>query len=378
MVKNTVIFIKERKIRTMPRRGECIYKRKDGRWEARYVKEVCVDGTKKYGSVYADSYKAVKEKRECYINKLEKSESAYETITVSNITLKWICYIKNKVKPSTYQKYEGLCRNHIISHIGNIPLNKISRSEVEKFANKCLHEGKVNGGSMSSKSVNDILIILGLIFDFANEEYNINIPKISLLREEKKEARVLSILEQKKLTAYLTTDIDIYKFGVFFALYTGMRIGELCALKWDDVKENHVIVNKTMQRLRSNFGKTKIMIDTPKSQSSNRIIPLAEFLLPYVKQFRKPHGYVISTNRCEHSEPRLMQQKFKKITDECCFDNVTFHTLRHTFATRCIEAGFDVKTLSEILGHSDVKTTLNRYVHSSFELKQNNMAKLSI
>jgi site-specific recombinase XerD len=97
-----------------------------------------------------------------------------------------------------------------------------------------------------------------------------------------------------------------------------------------------------------------------------------------VQQFCKPSGYVISTEKSLHSEPRTVQQNFKKITNACNLEKVTFHTLRHTFATRCVEVGFDVKSLSEILGHSDVKTTLSRYVHSSFELKQKNMAKLSL
>lgn len=362
----------------MPRRGESIYKRKDGRWEARYVKEVGMDGKKKYGSVYAHSYREVKDKQQ-YFSMTPKQEIRCATnMKIADLMVRWLSHIQSQVKLSTYNKYEGLCRNHINPQIGGIPITIMTRAIIERFSREQLESGSKNGGALSAKTVNDILIVLGLAFAFAEEEYNITLPKISYLREEKKEARVLSPAEQKKLTSYLLIDMDIYKFGAMLALYTGIRIGELSALMWEDVQSNYLLINKTMQRLRGDFGKTEIVIGSPKSESSRRVVPLPSFLTPYVEKFRRPYGYVISTNRCMHTEPRVLQQKFRDITDACRLEDVTFHTLRHTFATRCVETGFDVKTLSEILGHADVKTTLNRYVHSSFELKQSNMAKLAL
>ena len=227
------------------------------------------------------------------------------------------------------------------------------------------------------KTVNDILMILRIAFDFAEEEYNITMPKISFLRETKKEARVLSNIEQQILIQFLVTDMDIYKFGVLFALYTGVRVGELCALQWEDITDDYVQINKTMQRLRIENGKTQIIIGEPKSNSSRRIIPIPKILLPYIDAFRQKQGYVLFTNQNHYAEPRIVQMRFQKMAKSCDIQNVNFHALRHTFATRCIEAGVDVKSLSEILGHSDVKTTLNRYVHSSFELKQISMEKLT-
>ena len=189
---------------------------------------------------------------------------------------------------------------------------------------------------------------------------------------------MLSECEQNRLIEYLLNEMDIYRFGTLMALYTGIRIGELCALLWDDITDSFMVINKTMQRLKSEEGGTAVVVDSPKSESSKRIIPLPDFLLPYVQQFRKHSGYVIDGGKSGHSEPRVMQQKFRRFAKEVGLEEVTFHTLRHTFATRCVEAGFDVKTLSQILGHADVKTTLNRYVHPSFELKQKNMAKLTL
>lgn len=360
----------------MPRRGESIYKRKDGRWEARYVKEVGIDGKKKYGSVYAHSYREVKDKQQYFSMTPKQGIRCAVNLKVEDLMVCWLSHIQSQVKLSTYNKYEGLCRNHINPQIGGISLTIMTRTIIERFSREQLESGHRSGGALSAKTVNDILIILGLAFAFAEEEYNISLPKISFLREERKEARVLSTAEQRQLTSYLLLEMDIYKFGALLALYTGIRIGELSALMWEDVQSNYLLINKTMQRLRGDLGKTEIIIGSPKSESSNRVVPLPEFLLSYVEHFRKPYGYVISTNRCIHTEPRVLQQKFRVITDTCGLDGVTFHTLRHTFATRCVEAGFDVKTLSEILGHADVKTTLNRYVHSSFELKQMNMAKL--
>lgn len=356
----------------MSRRGESIYKRKDGRWEARYIKEIGADGKKKYASVYAGSYREVKAKRQLLIISENQKVPSDIIIKISDLTTIWLRHIKQRVKPATYQKYESICRNHIKNDLGNTLLSNITRASVDVFAENKL----VGKEKLSIKTVNDILIVLGLIFKFAEEEYKTQMPRISFIRDKKKEARVLSSEEQNKLASFLIKDIDIYKFGALFTLFTGIRIGELCALKWEDITNNYVTINKTMQRLKNENGGTQIIIGSPKSESSKRVIPLPPIIIPYIEQFRKPSGYVLSTNKSPHSEPRTLQQKFKKMTDKCGLEDVTFHTLRHTFATRCIEAGFEVKTLSEILGHTDVKTTLNRYVHSSFELKQLNMEKL--
>ncbi|MBQ8599969.1 MAG: site-specific integrase [Clostridia bacterium] len=362
----------------MPRRGECIYKRKDGRWEARYVREIGPDGKKKYGSVYAESYRAVKEKQQYFLLSPIRQQHHSAQFRVTELLARWLNHVQFQVKKSTYCKYEGLCRNHIQPEIGSVPLALVSREMIERFAEKQRVGGRLRGGTLSVKTVNDILIVLGLSFDFAEEEYGLSMPKVSFLREEKKEARVLSREEQERLTAELLTDMDLFKFGALLALHTGLRIGELCALLWEDMTETYIVVNKTMQRLSKAEGKTEVIIDSPKSKTSRRIVPLPSFLFPYIERFRQSGGYVIHAPKSVHSEPRTVQQKFREITRRLGLEEVTFHTLRHTFATRCVEVGFDIKTLSEILGHADVKTTLNRYVHSSFELKQRNMEKLSL
>lgn len=355
----------------MPRRGENIYKRKDGRWEARYVKEITADGKKKYGSVYADNYKDVKAKQQQCLLHPTKVFCNSMNLTINILISEWLNSIKNQVKPNTYQKYESVCKNHIVNELGSVLVKLISNYTIINFTNHLKEK------NLSAKSINDILIVLGLAFKYAEEEYEITTPRIRYLKEEKKDIRVLSVNEQLQLTTYLNSNIDIYKFGILLALYTGIRVGELCALQWEDITSDYIKISKTMTRIKSDNGKTEIKIGTPKSDSSKRLIPTPQCLLPLIYQF-KNKGYVLSNEKLEYTEPRLMQIKFEKMISECGLEKTNFHALRHTFATRCVEAGVDVKTLSEILGHSDVKTTLNKYVHSSFELKQKSMKQLEL
>ncbi len=361
----------------MSRRGECIYKRKDGRWEARYVKEIGVDGRKKYASVYAATYKDAKEKQLNAMHNIAKNLTKFASLCTKDVVEEWLLWVKNQIKPSSYIKYENLCKNHIIRFFGNIAINKISSVMIQQFATDLKDNGRKYGGKLSDKTVNDILIILSRVFNYAQEEYSITPPKIKCVKQENKEARVLSGDEQNRLCAYCLNCTDCYKFSVLLALYTGMRIGEICALKWQDITDDYIIVDKTMQRLKTDSGDTEIFVTGPKSQSSNRIIPLPDFIKEMIDGLRKGDGYVLATSRSPYCEPRTMQNRFKETAKLLGIKGATFHTLRHTFATRCVEAGFDIKSLSEILGHSDVKVTLNRYVHSSFEQKQKNMQKLT-
>lgn len=353
----------------MPRRGENIFKRKDGRWEARYVKEIMLDGTKKYGSVYAKTYTEVKQKQNLCVSKvITKNISA--PILISQLMQQWLFTIKNQVKITTYQKYESIVNNHINPNIGNMRIDCFTTIIASEFSNLLLK-------TLSYRSVNCTLIVLGMALKYANENYNINIAQISFVKEPRKEMRVLSKKEQNILIAYLINDIDIYKLGVLIALSTGIRIGELCALQWTDIQNETIKINKTMQRIKDDKGGTKIIIMPPKSESSIRNIPLPDFLIPFLEQYKKSEGYLLSQPNGKYVEPRLLQLQFEKYIKACNLNHANFHSLRHTFATRCVESGWDIKSLSEVLGHSDVKTTLNRYVHSSFEQKKLNMNKLN-
>ncbi|MBQ4099933.1 MAG: site-specific integrase, partial [Oscillospiraceae bacterium] len=186
--------------------------------------------------------------------------------------------------------------------------------------------------------------------------------------------------EQQRLVDYLLIDIDIYKLGVLVALYTGMRLGELCALRWEDIDDDCIKVRQTMQRLSKNNGVgTELFIGTPKTETSVRLIPIPSFLKELIEEFRirgAGEKYFLGSKDKHIVEPRVMQYKFKKYLLDAHIEKANFHALRHSFATRAVEVGFEIKSLSELLGHANVQITLQKYVHSSFALKQDNMELL--
>ena len=197
--------------------------------------------------------------------------------------------------------------------------------------------------------------------------------------------RVLTISEEKKLNSVLLDNTDRYKLGILICLYTGIRIGELCALRWKNISmdDKTMKIESTLQRLQCEDKeaetKTRIIISEPKTFSSMRIIPIPDFLFLVIQRFRSsPNSFVLTGSEQSFIEPRTMQNYFKKYLALGEIRNANFHCLRHTFATRCIESGFDIKTLSEILGHSSVKVTLDKYVHTTMKLKKDNMDRLKL
>ena len=370
----------------MSRKGENIYKRKDGRWEARFVLSRSIDGSIHYGYCYGKSYKEVKEKvsvKKALLISDVKDASKKGSEKFSYYCREWLFLINQKVKESTYVKYVTAVNNHIIPLLGQMRIGEISSVVIEKFSRELTI---VKG--LCSKTVKDVLVVLQAILNYTSKNYNgmptieINYPK-----EQKKEMRVLSPQEQRTFTNYLLENPDIYKIGILIALTTGLRIGEICALKWKDVSlENMTIkVSSTMQRLKNidenSNAKTKVVISEPKSDNSARIIPLIDFTANLFKLLGNDNsstGFVLSGSENNFVEPRTLQYRLSKYTKECGLEGVHFHTLRHSFATRCVEVGFELKSLSEILGHSSPTITMQRYVHSSLELKRYNMNKLEL
>ena len=210
-----------------------------------------------------------------------------------------------------------------------------------------------------------------------------SVPEIIYPKEPRKTIRVLDEQEEIAFTRFLVNEMDLCKFGTYMALRTGMRIGEVCALRWCDISFGAytISVRHTVQRIGlSDSGRstrTRLIIGTPKSDSSFRTIPLMPDLDALCRKFYpgKQEAFIL-TGMDQCMEPRKLQRRLKTYTDLCRLDQVHFHTLRHTFATRCIEAGFDIKTLSRILGHASVNITLDQYVHPNIELMRENMRRL--
>ena len=195
---------------------------------------------------------------------------------------------------------------------------------------------------------------------------------ISIPRGKSKEKELLSKAEQTRLNNYLMNNPTNSNIGILLSAATGIRIGELCALKWEniDLEKKILTVSNTVQR--KSIGSetaTKVIVTPPKSNSSVRGIPLPEFIIPHLNKLKTNNNYYLLSGSRSIVEPRLMQYRFKRILSDLSLSDVTYHSLRHLFATNCIALGVDVKTLSEILGHSSVEITLNRYVHSSMERK---------
>lgn len=361
----------------MSRTGDNIFKRKDGRWEGRYIK-YHENGKAKYGYVYARTYSETKAKLLTAIRNNTK-EFNRDFFKFKYWLDYWLKLSKLRVKESTYVKYKNQIQNHIEPELGSLSMNEITTIKVESFINEKLNV-------LSPKSVSELLIIIKDSIRSAVAEGEKSPCQLDRLfiKYNSNEMRVLTNEEEKLLISFLVQDIDRYKLGILLCLFTGIRIGELCALQGKDIMmaEKTISITKTMQRLQCTEldakTKTRIIITEPKSNKSKRIIPIPDKLIPLLYCFPAyDNEYFLSGSKDHFVEPRVMQGRFKKYLKTVNITDAGFHCLRHTFATRSIEVGFDIKTLSEILGHSSVKTTMDRYVHTSTENKRANMNKLN-
>lgn len=373
----------------MAKKGTNIYKRKDGRWEARYIKEYDASGKGKYGYVYGKTYKEAREKQmqaQTSISNRQKN-GGNDKQRFAEYCQEWLLLNRSRVKRSTYVKYHNIVNNHIIPQLGQRVPQSLDTVLLETFSNTLLKEGSVCGGkALSPKTVRDILTVLHSILRYTNKQMGNGMGNIEFIypKEKKKEMRVLSREEQSKFVQYLLLEMDPCKFGILLALLTGLRIGEICALRWENISlpDQSIQVGTTMQRLQVlnplSGSKTEVIVGEPKSETSRRVIPLTKEALELCEQMdpKCPSAFVLTGQSHRFMEPRTLQYRLAKYVAECGLEDLNFHALRHTFATRCVEVDFEIKSLSEILGHSSVQVTLDRYVHSSMELKRENMSKL--
>ena len=372
----------------MSKRGDHIHKRKDGRWEGRYPMGRTTKGTIKYGSVYGKTYREVKEKLSKVSLKLsENRDAATECrMTFEEVLQLWMENNKLRLKGATINKYQNLIETHICPNLGQIPILKMDTTTINQFLGRMLRSGNANtGGQLSSSYVRSMAIVISAAMKYAVNE-GLCLPLRTPICKpipEKKELSVLDIPSQQQLELYLSSQLNPTNVGILIALYTGMRIGEICALAWQDVDfERKIIhVRHTVARVRNNDfyadRATGLIIDAPKTRASLRDIPIPTKLFTAIDRLHKKSssGFIVSgTNSFLH--PRTFETRYHKILEECNIRPINFHGLRHTFATRCVEAGVDIKSLSEILGHGNVSVTLNTYVHSSMEAKRNQLEKL--
>lgn len=376
----------------MGKHGENIRKRKDGRWEARLISEYDGTGKAKYRSFYGKTYMEAKEKRNAYLR--SGAEAQYQQkvnsmdkrkILVSQIMMEWLDSRRDAVKESTYAHYKNLAGTHILPKLGRIPLGSLTPENINQFLKVLLSSGRIDGkGGLSPKTVADIRSVLLLALEYArSSQYPCpDLGKIFSPHVTRPEMKVLTLEQQEKLENYLFRNPGPMELGILITLYGGLRIGELCALQWRDIhfESGTLQVSKTILRIqkedRDKGKKTQVLISRPKTDSSNRLIPLPGFLLEFLRNFRQGSEVYLITGTKFYLESRMCLEKYKKILKKAGLESHTFHTLRHTFATRCVEKGFDPKSLSEILGHANINTTLQNYVHPSIDLKKEQMDRL--
>lgn len=286
-------------------------------------------------------------------------------MVIKEIAILWKDNKKQFVKESTYSAYCLLLTNHIVPYFGD--KEEFVEADVQQFVLDSLANG------LSEKTIKDIIVVIKMIQKFGAKNKLMNLNQIDVIfptKSSKRELEIMSKDNQKILFEYLKANFSFRNLGIVICLCTGMRIGELCALKWNsfDMDNNVVKVRHTVQRIYvvdEEIRYTKIVVNEPKTKESNRDIPLSSELLKVIKPLMKvvnPEFYVLSNDE-KPIEPRTYRNYYKKILKQLNIPYLKFHGLRHSFATRCIESKNSVKTVSVILGHSNITTTMNLYVH---------------
>lgn len=303
------------------------------------------------------------------------------TITYKEWLEEWLESKKGFVKEATYANYSMVIINHIIPTLGRYKLNELTESKLQETVLYWLERGRIdNQGGLAEKTVKDMLMIAKLSIRAAKKKYKLQIETMDIQFPKSEKIEKLKILlpeNQQKLIQAALLDLNYRNAGILLVLHTGLRIGELCALQWKDIDLGNktLSVTKTIQRIfmkkNDGSGSTKIIISTPKTRSSIREIPLSSFIIPVLRKIQKndPEAYLI-TGVAEYLEPRAFRSYYDRFLQKSEIPHINFHGIRHTFATRLIEAGADVKTVSELLGHATVNMTLNLYVHPQMEQKR--------
>ncbi len=362
----------------MSKRGENIYKRKDGRWEGRILKP---DG--KYIYLYGKSYREVREKKKNITNQ----EVVVQDITVpkTNATTlfqNWLNSISGRIRRSTYDSYHCCISKYVIPFFQSGE-DRFSERRINEFIQTLVHNQQ-----LSSSYRRKLIGIFKLAVKEMMKENGISLPEINDLRFSKSENSPIEVFtekEQMQIEQVILSSNDFRAYGVLLCFYTGIRLGELCALRWENIDLESGIMSITATAVRvNNYDsqgyKTSIMTGMPKSRSSCRKIPIPAFMTRLIQNIvshdRPETNYIFSCSD-KPTEPRTIQRLYKKILKSANVKERRFHVIRHTFATRALELGIDIKTLSEILGHSNVIITLNIYAHSMMEHKKIAIEKMN-
>lgn len=364
----------------MARHGENIYKRRDGRYEGRYVIGKTPDGKTRFGYVYGRQFSEV---RRALIQRkaetLNRRKAACSGRSLYDWMNEWLeNELSGAVRPSSYQSYKNLIVHHILPSLGSMTLDEITPGAVRGLLES------MQQASLAAATIQGAVRLLRKSLQSALEEGLIEknpCRKVHLPHAASAEQRVLSGGEYEQLRQVLEAKGDLISL---LGLYTGMRLGEICALRWSDInwEMQTITVSRTVQRLGrvcESGARTHLILGMPKSLRSRRVIPLPQCLIDALRQLKassEGSGFLFGRNGLP-AEPRTAQRRFARIVQQCGFSGVHFHTLRHSFATRLIELGIDIKTVSVLLGHGSVRTTLDFYAHSLMDHQREAMNRLA-
>lgn len=294
------------------------------------------------------------------------------------IAIAWKDYKRPYVKQSTMAAYVLILENHILPAFGEN--DSLPEKNVQAFVLQKLESG------LSAKSVKDILIVLKMVMKFGVKQEWMNYSEWDIkypTTDKSKDIDVLTTTNHRKILDYISQNFTFRNLGIYISLSTGLRIGEVCALRWSDIDEKNgtISVQRTIERIYIIEGEkrhTELVINTPKTKNSCRVIPMSKELISLVKPLKKVVNadYYVLTNDISPTEPRTYRNYYKRLMDQLDIPKLKYHGLRHSFATRCIESNCDYKTVSVLLGHSNISTTLNLYVHPNMEQKKRCIAKM--
>lgn len=343
-----------------------IYLRKDGRWEGRLSKGINNLGKRTYNYFFGHTRQAVEIKM---MNHLKKIRNTPCNLSFNELFAEWFNSVSFGIKESTASNYRMKADKHLIPYFNTIKCFEINSEHILEFVQS------KRKAKLSDRYIADMVVIIKSVFKFGSKKYHCNNPteglKMSFKRSD--EIKVLEPDQYKTLQRTIADGGSVTSAAIALAMATGLRIGELCALQWKDVdlKKRIMTVRKTVQRIKNNDSgsKTKVIISSPKTESSKREIPIPDCVISIIEKHKSSDEYFVLSGNEKVTEPRTLQYRFSKILKNANLPSIHFHALRHMFATKCIQTGMDIKTLSEILGHSCVETTLNRYVHSSLAHK---------
>lgn len=361
----------------MARTGDNLYKRQDGRWEGRYIKGRKPDGRIIYGSIYHRKYQEAKRllfeikfaHRENY---MDFGKHRSQTQTVNDWFIYWLDQKKNQLKGTTFQSYESKVMNHVFPFFMDVQLTQLTAEVIQQWVETLSKQ-------LSNNSLHAVFRIFKQGVNAAvagNKLYRNPIQSVLLPKQTISDARSFSKRDQQQLERACQTFKEL---PMLIALDTGMRISEIAGLQWRDIDwTNRTIkVQRIVQRIKGK-DKTHLVLQLPKTKTSKRVIPLTQRLFNLLGQHKQNEAqdFIFSGRKGQPLDPRTIRYRFEQLKKQCHVEDLPFHALRHTFATRCIEAGINIPTVSDLLGHSSIKMTLDIYTHSFLSEKRKAIEQL--